>query len=129
MSSTTIDDLGRFALFRGLEIDVAGVDEVAAHWEVRGDLLQLYGILLGGAHCGGVETLASLGAALWLGDRGKVVGVSDRTDLFRAATDGTVRSTARPIHHGRSQQVWLVETFDVQDRMVARGRVRLQNLS
>jgi acyl-coenzyme A thioesterase PaaI-like protein len=42
--------------------------------------------------------------------------------------DGALRSTGTPVHRGRSQQVWLVETRDDGDRLVARGQVRLQNL-
>jgi uncharacterized protein (TIGR00369 family) len=76
-----------------------------------------------------VETLASVGAAVWLGDRGKVVGVSNSTDFYRAVTEGTLRATARPIHRGRSQQVWAVEIVDDQERTVSRGQVRLQNLT
>jgi acyl-coenzyme A thioesterase PaaI-like protein len=33
------------------------------------------------------------------------------------------------VHRGGSQQVWMVETRDDQDRLVARGQVRLANLS
>jgi uncharacterized protein (TIGR00369 family) len=76
-----------------------------------------------------VETLASIGASAWFGDRGKVVGVSNSTDFFRAVSDGELRSTATPVHRGRSQQVWIVETVDADGRMVARGQVRLQNLN
>jgi 1,4-dihydroxy-2-naphthoyl-CoA hydrolase len=129
MSSMTTDDLGPYAKFLGLEIDSATSDEVVAHWTVKAELLQPYGIVHGGVHCGVVETLASLGAALWLDDRGKVVGVSNSTDFYRAATEGTLRATARPIHRGRSQQVWVVEIVDAQDRLISRGQVRLQNLS
>jgi 1,4-dihydroxy-2-naphthoyl-CoA hydrolase len=129
MSSLTIDDLGAFAKFLGLEIESATDDEVVARWSARPDLFQPYGIVHGGAHCGVVETLASIAAALWLSDRGKVVGVSNSTDFYRAVTEGVLRSTARPIHRGRSQQVWVVETLDEQDRLVARGQVRLQNLT
>jgi uncharacterized protein (TIGR00369 family) len=129
MSSMTFDDLGPYAKFLGLEIDSADGDEVTAHWTVRPDLLQPYGIVHGGVHCSVVETLASLGAALWLDDRGKVVGVSNSTDFFRAATEGSLRATARPLHRGRSQQVWVVEIIDDQERMISRGQVRLQNLT
>jgi 1,4-dihydroxy-2-naphthoyl-CoA hydrolase len=38
-------------------------------------------------------------------------------------------ATATPIHRGRSQQLWLVDVCDEQNRLVARGQVRLQNLS
>jgi uncharacterized protein (TIGR00369 family) len=129
MSSMTFDDLGPYAKFLGLEIDSADGDEVTAHWTVRPDLLQPYGIVHGGVHCSVVETVASLGAALWLDDRGKVVGVSNSTDFFRAATEGRLRATARPLHRGRSQQVWVVEIIDDQERMISRGQVRLQNLT
>jgi len=123
------DQLGPFAQFLGIDLDAADGDEVSAHWPVRSDLLQPYGILHGGVHCSVVESLASLGAALWLGDRGKVVGVSNATDFFRPVGDGVLRSVARPVHRGRTQQVWVVETRDEQDRLVARGQVRLQNLT
>jgi 1,4-dihydroxy-2-naphthoyl-CoA hydrolase len=75
-----------------------------------------------------VETLASVGAATWLGERGKVVGVNNNTDFFRAVTTGEMSSVATPLHRGRSQQLWLVETKDATGRLVARGQVRLQNL-
>src|SRR6478752_10876041 len=129
MSSMTFDDLGPYAKFLGLEIDSADGDEVTAHWTVRPDLLQPYGIVHGGVHCSVVETLASVGAAMWIGDKAKVVGVNNNTDFFRAVTDGTLTSTATPLHRGRSQQLWLVETVtDADGRIAARGQVRLQNL-
>ena len=76
-----------------------------------------------------METLASFGAAMWLGDQGKVVGVNNNTDFYRAVSEGSLTSTARPVHRGRSQQVWVVETVaDDNGKVVARGQVRLQNL-
>lgn len=122
-------DLGPFAKSLGLELVTANGDEVTAQWTVLPDMHQPHGILHGGVHCSVVETLASVGAALWLGDRGKVVGVSNTTDFYRASSAGTLTSSARPLHRGRSQQVWLVETFDDKDRTMARGQVRLQNLN
>jgi 1,4-dihydroxy-2-naphthoyl-CoA hydrolase len=121
--------LGPFAKSLGLVLDTANGDEVTAHWTVTPQMHQPYGILHGGVHCSVVETLASVGAALWLGERGKVVGVSNTTDFYRASSSGNLTSSARPLHRGRSQQVWLVETLDDKDRTVARGQVRLQNLN
>ena len=121
--------LGPFATSLGLVLDTANGDEVTAHWTVTPEMHQPYGILHGGVHCSVVETLASVGAALWLGDRGKVVGVSNTTDFYRASSAGYLTSGARPLHRGRSQQVWLVETLDDKDRTMARGQVRLQNLN
>jgi uncharacterized protein (TIGR00369 family) len=76
-----------------------------------------------------VETAASIGAALWLGDRGQVVGVSNHTDFLRAIRAGEVTARATPIHRGRTQQLWLVEIRDEADKLVARGQVRLQNMA
>jgi 1,4-dihydroxy-2-naphthoyl-CoA hydrolase len=91
-------------------------------------LHQPYGIVHGGVHCAAVETAASVGAALWFGDRGTVVGVSNHTDFLRGVRDGELTATATPIHRGGMQQLWLVEVTDEQGRAVARGQVRLQNL-
>ena len=112
--------------FRAIE---SGPDRVVLSWDVTEANQQPYGIVHGGTYCGAVESAASRGAALWLGDRGKVVGVSNSTDFLRAAGEGRMTATATPIHRGRSQQLWVVEIVDAQERLVARGQVRLQNLT
>lgn len=121
-------DLGPFAKSLGMVLDIANGDEVSARWTVLPQMHQPHGILHGGVHCTVVETLASLGAGLWLGEDGTVVGVSNSTDFYRACSAGNLTSSARPVHRGRSQQVWIVETLDEQRRTVSRGQVRLQNL-
>lgn len=109
-------------------------DRVMVGWEVGPHMYQPDGILHGGVHCAAVETAASIGAAMWLNDRvgggnGRVVGVSNQTDFLRPVDHGSLLAVATPIHRGRSQQLWQVEITDEQDRLVARGQVRLQNLT
>jgi len=123
------DVVGPFAQHLGIEFTEASGDKVVATWSADPRLHQPYGIVHGGVHASVVETLASVGAAVWMGERGKVVGVSNTTDFYKAVTGGTVTSTATPLHRGRSQQVWLVESRDADDRVAARGQVRLQNLT
>lgn len=113
----------------GLEYVAASADRVVARWQVRPDLYQPYGIVHGGVHCSAVEGTASVGAAIWMGDRGRVVGVANQTDFLRAATEGELTATATPLHRGRSQQLWQVVITDEQQRTIARGQVRLQNLA
>jgi 1,4-dihydroxy-2-naphthoyl-CoA hydrolase len=120
---------GPFTDYLGVELQEVTGDRVRATWKAGPHLHQPYGIVHGGAHCGVVETLASIGAGVWLGERGKVVGVNNSTDFYRAVTEGLLTSTATPVHRGRSQQVWVVETVDEDGRLVSRGQVRLQNLS
>lgn len=112
----------------GLRYDEVGPDRVELSLDVRTDLLQPYGIVHGGVWCSLVETAASVAAATWYGERGRVVGVSNHTDFIRAIGEGTVRAVASPIHRGRTQQLWLVEITGPDDRLVARGQVRIQNL-
>ncbi len=123
------DIAGSFVRHLGVRFTEVGADRVVATWEARPELHQPYGIVHGGVHCSVVETLASVGAALWMGERGKVVGVSNTTDFYRAVREGTLTSTATPLHRGRSQQVWLVETVGPDGAVSARGQVRLQNLT
>jgi uncharacterized protein (TIGR00369 family) len=113
----------------GINLDEAGADRVVMRWTVRPEITQPYGIVHGGAYCTAVESAASVGAAIWFGDRGRVVGVANQTDFYRAVTDGELTATALPVHRGRSQQVWRVTITDGQDRLVAQGQVRLQNLA
>ena len=110
-------------------IDGDGID---ASWTAGAESHQPYGIVHGGVHCMVVEGLCSMAAALWLaqdgrGD-GRVVGVNNSTDFYRAVSEGRLTSVCRPVHRGRSQQVWTVETCDADGKLVARGQVRLQNL-
>lgn len=128
-SGLVTGDLGPFGEFLGLKITAADGDEVVATWSAEPRMHQPYGILHGGAHCSVVEQLATMGAGIWLGGRGQVVGVSNSTDFYRAVSEGLLTSTARPLHRGRSQQVWVVQTEDESGRLVARGQVRLQNLA
>ncbi len=113
----------------GIDLVAASAERVVMRWTVRPELSQPYGIVHGGTYCTAVESSASVGAALWFGDRGRVVGVSNQTDFYRAVTEGELTATALPVHRGRSQQVWRVTITDEQDRLVAQGQVRLQNLA
>ena len=123
------DVAGNFVDWLGLKFEELTGDRVVCTWQAEPRMHQPYGILHGGIHCSVIETLASLGGALWLGERGQVVGVNNNTDFYRAVSEGSLTSTGTPLHRGRSQQVWLVETVaDDTDKLIARGQVRLQNL-
>jgi len=121
--------LGGFAERTGFAITAASPDEVVLEWDVRPDHHQPYGIVHGGVYCAAIESAASIAAAVWFGERGQVVGVNNNTDFLRAVTDGHLTARATPLHRGRSQQLWQVAITDDQDGLVARGQVRLQNLS
>jgi 1,4-dihydroxy-2-naphthoyl-CoA hydrolase len=89
-------------------------------------------------YCAAVETAASIAAEAWRTDSqasgtgkstsGPVVGVANQTDFLRSVSAGRLTATASPVHRGRSQQLWLVEITDAQDRLIARGQVRIAHL-
>ncbi|WP_068005309.1 PaaI family thioesterase [Nocardia pseudobrasiliensis] len=120
---------GTFSELIGLKFTELGPDRVVGEWTVSPRLHQPFGIVNGGVYCTVVETLASTGGGAWFGERGTVVGVNNNTDFLRAVREGVLRGEATPLHRGRLQQLWQVVITDEQDRVVARGQVRLQNLA
>ena len=121
---------GNFVDWLGLEFVEMTGDQVVCTWTVEPRMHQPYGILHGGIHCSVVETLASLGAAVWLGDRGKVVGVNNNTDFYRADQRG-----GDHLHRDAGAPRTLPAGLGGRDggrrrgKVAARGQVRLQNLS
>jgi 1,4-dihydroxy-2-naphthoyl-CoA hydrolase len=114
----------------GLVFTEISPDRTQAQLDVQPKLLQPMGIVHGGVYCSMVESLASVAAYTWLSVNGggSVVGVNNNTDFLRAIRSGTVYGAATPVHRGRRQQLWIVTISDTDDRLVARGQVRLQNL-
>jgi uncharacterized protein (TIGR00369 family) len=114
----------------GVEYLELGPDGCRVQLQIHDKLLQPWGIVHGGVYCSVVESLASVSGQIWLSENGggHVVGVNNNTDFLRAISSGTVTAVSTPIHRGRRQQLWLITISDEQDRLVARGQVRLQNL-
>ena len=113
----------------GIRVEEASGDRVVLACPVTGDLHQPYGLVHGGVFATLAETAASIAAALWFGDRGKVVGVSNHTDFLRAVRGGRLRAEATPLARGRTTQLWQVEIGDERGRLVAHAKVRLQNVA
>ncbi|MGV0607475.1 PaaI family thioesterase [Mycolicibacterium sp. XJ1904] len=131
MTSDLPSDLGKgFDTELGLTYLELGPDGGRAQLTVTDKLLQPYGIVHGGVYCSIVESLASVSAAVWLAGNGggNVVGVNNNTDFLRAISSGTVTAVSTPIHRGRRQQLWQITISADDDKLVARGQVRLQNM-
>jgi 1,4-dihydroxy-2-naphthoyl-CoA hydrolase len=111
----------------GVTITKATEDEVRAELTVGTQHLQGYGIVHGGVHCGLIESLASIGAAIFALPRNQsVVGLENNTSFVRAVRAGAkLHAVSTPVTRGRRTQVWEARVLDDQDRLVATGRVRL----
>lgn len=91
---------------------------------------QPWGLVHGGLFTAAIETFATVGAYEAIKDQGQqAVGVTNITDFVRPHRTGRLRVVADAIHQGRAQQLWQVEIRRPEDdKLVARGQVRLQNI-
>ena len=91
---------------------------------------QPWGIVHGGLYTTAIESFATTGAFETVKDRAQhAVGVSNATDFVRPHRTGRLQVVAVPIQQGRTQQLWQVEIRRPEDdKLVARGQVRLQNI-
>ncbi len=85
---------------------------------------QPYGLLHGGASVALAETLGSSAGMLMAGGNA-VVGLEINANHLRAVRSGTVTGTARPVHIGRSTQVWDIRIEDEGGKPVCVSRITL----
>jgi 1,4-dihydroxy-2-naphthoyl-CoA hydrolase len=112
------------------EVTEASGSRVVGHVELGPDQHTPWGVVHGGVYCSVVESAASIGASTAvLEHRQFAVGVNNNTDFLRAMTEGRVDVVAEPIQQGRTQQLWQVLLTREDGKLVARGQVRLQNVS
>jgi uncharacterized protein (TIGR00369 family) len=91
---------------------------------------QPWGLVHGGLYTTAIESFATVGAFEAVKDQGQMaVGVTNVTDFLRPHRTGRLDVVATPIQQGRTQQLWQVEIRrPSDDKLVARGQVRLQNV-
>jgi 1,4-dihydroxy-2-naphthoyl-CoA hydrolase len=126
----TVDDLN--ALSRNTAMEPLGIafTEIGDDW-LRGTMPvdarthQPYGLLHGGASVLLAETLGSSAGGLCAPDGHGVVGIEINANHLRGVRNGTVTGTARPLHVGRSTQVWEIRIEDDAGRLVCVSRLTL----
>lgn len=114
----------------GIEFVAAGDDYVSAKMPVDERTRQPAGVLHGGASVALAETLASWGATFVVDpEKHHCVGLEINANHVRAVSTGWVTGTARPLHLGRSTQIWEVRIVDEQERLVCVSRVTMAVLA
>jgi len=110
----------------GIEFVRIGLDHLDARMPVDERTTQPDGILHGGASVALAETLGSIGGSMVV-DRARfqVVGQEINANHLRAVRGGYVHGSAKPIHLGRRSQVWAIEIFDDQKRLICISRLTL----
>lgn len=86
---------------------------------------QPYGILHGGVSVVLAETLGSCGAAFSCTPGHRAVGLDINANHLRSQTSGWITGTARPVHIGRTTQVWQVELVNDRGQMTCISRITM----
>lgn len=109
----------------GVEFLEVGDDFIRARVPVDARTRQPYGILHGGVAVVLAETLGSCGAAFTCPPGHRAVGLDINANHLRATTAGWVTGTARPVHIGRSTQVWQIDLVDDAGRPTCVSRITM----
>jgi 1,4-dihydroxy-2-naphthoyl-CoA hydrolase len=107
----------------GIEILEITEQQIIATMPVDERTLQPFGLLHGGASMALAETVASFGATSLI-DRERFIAVGQEINgnHIRPKASGVVTATGRPVHVGRTSQVWSIEIVDEQGRLICISR-------
>ena len=113
----------------GVEHVELTADKVVVRFTITDRHLQPFGIPHGGIYCAVHESTASMAGQIWIGTKGVVVGTNNSIDFLRQAKNGdTITTPPTPLHRGRTQQLWHLDSVNQDGRLIAQGQVRLANL-
>jgi len=127
-------DLERIATWRentlldtlGIRVTAIGDDWLQGTMPVDHRTHQPYGLLHGGASVALAETLGSVASMLTLdAARERSVGLDINANHVRGVREGTVTGTARPLHLGRSTQVWEIRIDNEDGQLVCVSRLTM----
>ena len=115
---------GSMSDFLGIEFIEIGHDYLKATMPVNERNRQPIGILHGGANVVLGETIASTAANAVINiSKQYCVGLEINTNHIRSVKGGIVTGITKPIHLGRSTQIWHFELFNEANKLTATGRM------
>ena len=114
----------------GIEFIEIGDDYLKASMPVDTRTHQPFGVLHGGASVALAETLGSVAANVVLTSHDQYcVGQEINANHIRPVRQGLVFGVTRPVHIGKTSQVWEVKITDERDRLVCISRITLAVLN
>jgi len=121
---------GTLAEVLGIRVTEVGPDYVVATMPVDHRTHQPMGILHGGASVALAETVGSVAANGTLDhDRQYAVGLEINANHLRSVRNGIVTAVARPVHLGKSTQVWDIRLSDENGKQVCISRLTIAVLN
>ncbi len=112
----------------GIEFTEIGDDFLRARVPVDARTVQPYGLLHGGVSVVLAETLGSVGSVFAAPAGQRAVGLDINANHLRSATSGWVTGTARPVHIGRSTQVWQIDLHNEAGQLTCVSRLTMAML-
>lgn len=110
----------------GIKFTEIGDDYLVATMPVDHRTKQPMGLLHGGASVALAETMGSVGSTVTIDlNKQYAVGLEINTNHIKSAKSGLVTGVAKPVHLGRSTQVWGIEIKNSDDQLVAVSRITL----
>ena len=109
----------------GIVFTEIGPDYLRGTMPVDARTRQPYGLLHGGASVLLAETLGSTAGGLCVDEGQGVVGIEINANHLIGVREGLVTGTARPLHVGRSTQVWEIRIEDARGRLACISRLTL----
>jgi len=113
----------------GMEFLEIGDDFIRARMPVDTRTRQPYGLMHGGVSVVLAETLGSCGAVYACPEGWRAVGLDINANHIRGATSGWVTGTARPVHIGRSTQVWQIDMHNDEGEITCVSRLTMAVLA
>ena len=113
----------------GMEFLEVGDDFITARVPVDHRTVQPYGLLHGGVSVTLAETLGSCGAAFCVPEGYRTVGLDINANHLKGASSGWVTGTARPVHIGRTTQVWAIELKNSAGELTCISRITMAVLA
>jgi len=113
----------------GIEFTQIGDDYLRGRVPVDERTRQPFGLLHGGVSVVLAETLGSIGAFYASPEGHRGVGLDINANHLRAATSGWVTGTARPVHIGRTTQVWAIEMVNDAGELTCVSRITMAMLA
>lgn len=108
----------------GIRIVEVGPDFIRAEMPVDDRHVQPFGILHGGASVVLAETLGSIASSLTLPEGLRAVGLEVNANHVAGVPKGqTVTAVCRPLHVGRTTQVWQTEIHRADGRLACVSRL------
>ena len=110
----------------GIEFTAVGEEYLEATMPVDHRTKQPMGLLHGGANVALAETMGSLAASMTIDlSKQSVVGLEINANHVRGVKDGKVKGIVKPVHVGKSTQIWEIKIYNESEQLCCISRITM----